>query len=47
MRYLINILVVVMLLLSLWGCFDDAQEPQPKPKSPPPTQQVGYEDLSD
>lgn len=44
MKRMILLMACLMTLsLTLTGCFDDVVEPDPQPKSPPPTQQLDGE----
>lgn len=39
----IKSLFLLLFLLTLNGCLDNTEEPDPKPQTPPPTQQVAGE----
>ncbi len=43
MKRILLVLAILVLAWQLTGCFENVDQPDPQPKSPPPTQQVNEE----
>jgi hypothetical protein len=43
MKGILKLSLLLIFLLTITGCLDDPEEPDPKPQTPPPTQQVADE----